>query len=111
MKKLSEFIYVTTPFDIIRLRLTTLSYAEEELKLQIRSIMEEEYFQSLITEDIHKTFNDYTSKDWQYFTGNQYEEGALNILFSSLNSYEWILNRAYMKYKKDLLILMEELGG
>ncbi|MBK7171778.1 MAG: M48 family metalloprotease [Bacteroidales bacterium] len=111
VKKLSEFIYVTTPFDTIRVNLITLSYAEEELKLQIRTLMEEEYFQSLITEDLRKTFTDYTSKEWQYFTGNQYEEGALNVLFSSLNSYEWILNRAYMKYKKDLLILMEELGG
>lgn len=105
--QLSSFVYVTTPYDAIQRNLVTLSYAEEEFKHQIRTLMDEEQYQLSFSGDARSLFRNYISKEWVYFEKDTYDTKALDLLFNCLDRYTVVLNKTFLRYKKSLLEVME----
>lgn len=105
----SNFIQETTPFERIEQNLKSLKNVEIEFKKLIKDILDEDIFQSELTAEMKEMFRKYISKDWIYFNKPEYNNDALNILFTSMSNFQLVSNKTYFKIKKDLLEYFEEL--
>ncbi|GAB3009752.1 hypothetical protein GCM10027284_30290 [Cyclobacterium sediminis] len=98
-----DFINFTTPNDQIRWNFSDIENTEKKLKNEIRELLEDSKFQPKINKVIKENFELYLSKDWKYFSGDTYKENNLEILFTAMNDYAYLLNRGYFLIKKKLL--------
>ena len=105
----TEFINNITPFEQIKSNFNSLKKFETELKKEITIILENELYKSEITELIKENFDKYIKENWVYFTNNEYIDYELQILFKSINDYNFLLSRGYFLIKKDLLNFQTEL--
>jgi hypothetical protein len=99
----TDFIHQTTPFEAIEQNLVTLKGIEKEFKQETALFLQEEIFQSEITEEMKDCFQNYLSRDLVYFSRPDYDSSELNILFTSINHYQLVLAKTYFKVKKALL--------
>lgn len=104
----SNFIQETTPFERIEQNLKSLKKVEIEFKKLIKEILDEDIFQSELTAEMKEMFHKYISKDWIYFNKPEYNNDALNILFTSMSNFQLVSNKTYFKIKKELLEYFEK---
>lgn len=109
MVKASNFIYETASFEKINQCMVVLKKLEIDFKNQLKYLLEEEVFQSELTSEIKESFGKYTSRDWTYFNKPEYDNTALDILFASMNGFQFAVSKTYLKGKKDLLEYLEAL--
>ncbi len=107
----SNFIFHTTPFEVIRLNLKSLNEAEMEFKKAIGSMLTEGHFQDNITGEMQKTFSNYLSNQYVYFYDQAYNSDEIDILFTCINNYQQVLSKTYFNAKKRLLDFQVELVG
>jgi len=105
----SEFIRVTTTFDLIELYLKDLAVMEIEFKNDIRSLINQEILKDEIPVAMFQNYTTYLSGELTYFSGNRYKEDNLNILVTAMNDYNFIVSRHYFLTKMDLLTYQAEL--
>lgn len=98
-----QFINFTTPTDQIKTNFNDAKHLEFRLKENIKQMMSDNKYSSEITNEIKENFDTYLSKDWQYFGNETYFDQSLEMLFSSLNNYVYLLSRGYFLHKKELL--------
>jgi Zn-dependent protease with chaperone function len=99
----TSFISEVTPFEQIRQNLKTLQPFEIELKSEIRKLTEDETLKNEISKHINEIFEEYLSKEWEYFNGTEYYDDNLQILFNAANAYNYLLSRKYFITKLDFL--------
>lgn len=104
-----EFLSQNTPFDQIERNFIRVRTLEDDLKEGIKTLLSDELYKEEIRQDVKDSFALYLSKDWQYFSNEQYFEQNLEILFSAMNAYAFLLSRGYFLLKKRLLDYQVEL--
>ncbi|MDI1307262.1 MAG: M48 family metalloprotease [bacterium] len=105
----THFFHIVTPIEQINSNLIELKKLEKELKKEISNILNQEIYSTEITERIKENFEKYLAEDWVYFSNQKYIEHELQILFTSINDYNYLLSRGYFLTKKDLLNLKNKL--
>ncbi len=104
-----HFVNYTTPFEQIRANFIKMEALEERLKKGISEILESQVYQTEITKEIKENFELYLTKKWQYFGNEKYFDNNLEMLFSAMNNYAFLLSRGYFLTKQKLLKYQEEL--
>jgi len=104
-----NFMYVQTPNEKIQSNLKNLEKIETRLKLHLRELLNNIEIQNEIDPETHSEFEKYLSKELTYFDGAKYNDENLNILFTALNKYGWLLQRSYFIIKRRLLNYQSEL--
>ncbi|MCU0401348.1 MAG: M48 family metalloprotease [Algoriphagus sp.] len=79
-----EFTNQNTPFKIILENFRRLAPEEEELKNQIRKILDDQRLESLITEEMRGNFIRYVGEKLVYFQGERYQDEQLGVLLRTL---------------------------
>lgn len=97
------FISVATPNEQIIQKLKNLQSLELELKTQIRLLLDDEILKNDIIQEMKENFENYSSKEWEYFNGETYNDNNLQIFFAAANDYNYLLSRKYFLTKLDLL--------
>jgi hypothetical protein len=104
-----QFTSVTTPFEQIRTNFKRIKPTEELLNIEINKLLTDTIVRSEITHEIKEILEKYTSTSLEYFGGVSYFDENLNILYTSINNYGYLLSRKYFLMKRKLLIYQEEL--
>jgi len=104
-----QFTSVTKPFEQIRANFDKIKPTEELLKIEINQLLTDTLFQTEISLEIKEKLEQYTSTTLEYFGGVSYFDENLNILYSAINNYGYLLSRKYFLMKKKLLTYQEEL--
>ena len=104
-----HFINYSTPFEQIRANFIKVETLEKKLKKGISEILENQDYQTEITKEIKENFELYLTKKWQYFGNQKYFDNNLEMLFSAMNNYAFLLSRGYFLIKQKLLKYQEEL--
>ena len=104
-----QFVSVVTPFEEIRKNFSHLKPIEENLKQEIKQLLADPIFTTEINDDIKEQLEKYIGKTRTYFNGTHYLDENLNILYSGMHSYAYLLSRKYFLLKKALLNYQAEL--
>jgi Zn-dependent protease with chaperone function len=104
-----QFLNFTTPFEQIKANFLRIETIEQKLKNEIKKLLADSAYESEMTKEIKDNFELYLTKNWQYFGSEQYFDNNLEILFSALNNYAFLLSRRYFLLKKKLLDYQEGL--
>ncbi len=104
-----QFVEMTTPFDQIRANFIRIEPIELELKNGIKELLSDSKYQTEITKEIKDNFELYLSKQWKYFGNEKYFDNNLEIIFTAMNNYAFLLSRGYFLLKKELLDYQDEL--
>ncbi|KEO71653.1 M48 family metalloprotease [Anditalea andensis] len=104
-----QFVNDTTPFEQIRANFINIETLEEQLKKGITEILESQDYQTEITNEIKENFELYLSKKWKYFVNEKYYDNNLEMLFTAMNNYAFLLSRGYFLIKQKLLNYQVEL--
>ncbi len=104
-----EFVNHTTPFDKIRENFSAIESIELIFKKRIKELIEDELYSKLITGEVKDSFELYLSRMWTYFGSETYFDKNLEVIFSALNNYQYVLTQSYFNLKKDLLQYQESL--
>lgn len=104
-----SFVSVTTPFENIIENFKAIEPKEERLKAQIKDILEQEVFASEIKNNTRENFEKYISNKIEYFDTDHYKDDELNIFYTALNDFIYLVSRGYFLYKKQILTYQEEL--
>ncbi len=104
-----QFVNFTTPFEQIRANFLKIEPIEEKLKKGIGELLENSDYQAELTKEIKENFELYLKKKWQYFGNEKYFDSNLEILFTAMNNYAFLLSRGYFLIKKKLLNYQMEL--
>jgi Zn-dependent protease with chaperone function/cell fate (sporulation/competence/biofilm development) regulator YmcA (YheA/YmcA/DUF963 family) len=98
-----QFLNQITPFDEILARLTSILSMETRLKKSIQEILLNEATQRIITPSMRETFDVYLKNELVYFKGNAYNNENLEILFSTIHYYGYLLSQTFFILKQKLL--------
>lgn len=104
-----QFTSVTTPFEQIRANFKKIKPTEELLKIEINQLLGDAIFHSEITMEIKEKLEKYTSTTLEYFGGVSYFDENLDILYTAINNYGYLLLRKYFLMKRKLLTYQEKL--
>lgn len=97
------FINVVTPFEQIKMNLLELGLVEKDIKSELRKLMKDPMMEGEVTLEMKEVLEEYLSQDWVYFTGQSYRDEKLQLLFSAVNNFNYLVNRKYFLVKLDLL--------
>lgn len=104
-----HFLSYTTPIDQIKANFIKIEPLEERLKNEITEILENQDYHDEVTKEIRDNFELYLSKKWQYFGNEEFFENNIEMLFSVMNNYVFLLSRRYFLIKQKLLNYQLEL--
>ncbi|WP_306353022.1 M48 family metalloprotease [Flavobacterium sp. '19STA2R22 D10 B1'] len=105
----TNFVSVVTRFEDIEINFRTLQKLEKSLKIEINILLENSVLEDEITKEMKDNFVDYLSHDWIYFRNQNYVDDNLNILFTSVNNYQYLISRDYFLMKMNLLKFQSDL--
>lgn len=80
-----------------------LESSEMIFKDSVKKMLASSKFQEEITGKIREYLEIYVSQDWEYYTIDRYESDNLNVLFTAMHYYTYLLSRAFFLQKKKLL--------
>lgn len=103
------FVNQTTPIDQINANFSYMKTPEENLKAEIKQLMNHNIYKNAITIEMKDLFENYLSNNWTYFDGKEYDNENLMRLYTALNNFGYTLSRGYFIAKKQLLTYLEEL--
>lgn len=104
-----QFINFTTPFDQIRRNLLEAGRTETKLRMELMVMLEDPVYQSEITKEMRENLDLYLSKEWMYFVKESYIDKNLEMLYTAMNNYAFLLARGYFLLKKSVLDYQEGL--
>ncbi|UKJ08436.1 M48 family metalloprotease [Solitalea lacus] len=109
MLNAANFIYDTTPFDIIEQKIQELTKVEVAFKQELEKMMSSTIFQLELNKEMRKDITKYLSQDWVYFKRPNYDNDALEVMMKGIKSYQVLLSATIFKVKKNYLNFMAEL--
>ncbi len=98
-----QFINFNTPFDQIKSNFRNIKPLESELRDGIKQLLNDDSYTSEITKEMKRAFESYIIGEIEYFGHERYFDDNLEVLFTSLNGFGYILSRGYFLKKKELL--------
>lgn len=98
-----QFVSHTTSYDQIARNFAALRSKEKEVKSDIKLMLEDVNLQEEMNNAMRENFTKYVAKDYNYFAGEMYMQKNLEMLFTALNDYAFLLSRNYFIKKKELL--------
>lgn len=104
----TEFVTQTTPFDMIEQKIAALKPVEEDFKKKLVQLLDEEGLKAGLPHEVRAVFEKYLSRDWVYFVRPAYDDSALEVLFTPIRYFPFLLSRRYFLTKKSLLTYFEE---
>jgi Zn-dependent protease with chaperone function len=109
LRKATHFMSEETPFYIIEQNIRFMLEPEKKFKLEVEKMLSDPLYLADMSEEekvILKTFN---NRFWKYFEDQRYNDQAVENLFASINVFSSVLNRCYLKTKKQLLVFCASL--
>ena len=82
---------------------------EVTLKERIHEFLNDAGNRVILTEEERDRFDTYTAKEWRYFDGENYDNEALEVLYTAMNQYSAFLSREYFLRKQEILRYQLEL--
>jgi hypothetical protein len=104
-----QFTQFVTPTQEIEFNFKSLRAKEDELKIEIKILLEDPVLLPEISNDIKQTLEKYVSNTLLYFVANTYQEENMNLLMKSLKHYAFLISRKHFLIKKSLLQFQESL--
>lgn len=104
-----QFVHIPTDNDDIIINFSKIRPLEKKLKSQITEMLNDPKQEAIITTDCRENFEKYVSGNLEYYSTPSYLDGNLQVLFSVLNKYIFVLNKSHFLAKKSLLDYMEKL--
>ncbi len=104
-----QFVYETTPYDTIRQKLKKVKAIEIEFKKSLDEIINDERYQTALTQEMKEQLASYISSDLSYFESQIYNKKELDTLFTAMNEFLRLIGREYLLTKKKLLNYQVEL--
>jgi Zn-dependent protease with chaperone function len=99
----TQFIQQVTSVEEIEVKLDNLKTLENQLKEELRILLNIEKLKVEIPAPMKENFEKYLSTTWTYFEGQSYNEDILQILFAAIHEFHFILSTHYFVIKRDLL--------
>lgn len=103
------FISEKTPFEKIINNFKKIKVIEMKLKQNIDSICNNKIFKPIISNEIDTAFKKYLEKDYIYFGNERYFDKEMDVLFTALNYYQFVISKGYFLLKKKILDYQFEL--
>lgn len=97
------FVEYTTPFEEINMNFRSIKPLEKQLKEDIQNLKSLPKAAEFIAPEMNKAFDSYLENDLIYFSGSNYLESNLTILFNAKNYFNSLLFSLREKLKKELL--------
>jgi len=104
-----QFVSLTTPFDKIKSNFKEIEPDEALLKSELNLLLLDSLLKNEITLELKEKLAQFSSAKLDYFGGVSYDEENLDLLFSAINTYAYLLSRKYFIMKRNLLSYQEEL--
>jgi hypothetical protein len=104
-----QFLNFNTPSEQIIDNFKEIAPLEIKLKKEIKEMLSECKYQAEITKEIRDNFELYLTKKWNYYSNDTYIESSLEIMFTALNNYRFLLSRIHVFLKRNLLNYQENL--
>lgn len=104
-----QFVSVTTPFEDIKMNFIKIKPNELSLKSELNALISDIELQEEISAEQKEKLKQFLSEDMEYFGGVSYFDKNLDILFTAIKTYGYLLSRKYFLMKKNLLIYQEQL--
>lgn len=99
----TEFINVTTKLEAIPNYLSEVKPLEYDFKESIKNIVENDVYSQHIDKEAKEALQKYLLQEAAYFTGESYNEEALQTLFIAMQYYNTVNDDLLFKLKKDFL--------
>ena len=109
LKAKLEFTSYNTPFVKIQTNFREIKKDELLLKGKVSKLLIDNRFDDIISSDLRVVFEQYLSKDWEYFGNETYFQDNLNLLFNSLDGFSNLQTMLGFSMKKGILIYQESL--
>ncbi len=99
----TQFINDVVPYEEINAKLSKIKPIEDKLKENIKEILYNPDFKEAFGKHVKKDLESYLSKQWEYFSGENYIEDSLEIFFTALDCYQYLVAEVCFLSKKRLL--------
>ncbi|WPR75814.1 M48 family metalloprotease [Algoriphagus sp. NG3] len=109
LKARLEFTSYNTPVVKIKSNFREIKKDEVKLKEKINSLLEDNRFEKLLSDELVGIFKQYTSKEWEYFGNEIYYQDNLNLLLNSLEGFSNLQSMVGFTMKKGMLEYQESL--
>lgn len=106
-----SFVSEVTAIEKISRNFQSIAIMEMELKKDILHLMSNPDLVKELSQLSKANFENYLSHDWVYFSDNAYLNENLQILYTAVNDFNFLLSRNYFLIKKDLLNYQIKLLG
>lgn len=104
-----EFVAETTPFNDIKANFKRIKPIEQQLKNEMKPLLNDPLLQSEITHETKEKLEEYLSTTLEYFGVTSYYDENLSTLYFAINNFSYLLSRKYFLMKKELLDYQGEL--
>jgi len=104
-----QFTSVTTPFEQIKANFSKIKSTEKLLKEELNQLLSDSILQNEITTETKEKIEQYISKTLDYFGVTTYFNENLDILYTAIHNYGYLLSRKYFLMKREILTYQEEL--
>ncbi len=104
-KKISErsvFIHYETPINKIEIGMGLLKKEESVMKEKLSGLLSIPDMEQCITSEMKEKLEEYLSQDWAYFNSPNYDNEALNRLFTGMNSFAVLSEEALFLTRKKI---------
>jgi Zn-dependent protease with chaperone function len=103
MAHATHFMHVTTPFNVIENSLMAMTETEGAFEEDIRQMLKEPAYTANMDEAVRQNFEQYCSSQEPYFSMNNYNQKAIDLLFKAMHDYYDLIVTGHYKAKKALL--------
>lgn len=104
-----QFVNHNTTYELILSNFEKISALEIQLKERLAEMLQQEMYCKEMKPDMKSNIELYLSQKLSYFTEDKYIEKNLEVLFSAINNYAYLLAKGYFILKSKLLHYQEEL--
>lgn len=98
-----QFVSFRTSSKKIKANFLRIEPLEEKVKDDMRDLLNNPRIQTELTTELQESFDSYLPERLRYFGNESYFNSNLNILYTALNNYIYLLNRLSYLQKKHLL--------
>lgn len=108
-KQKLQFVQEQTPFEEITKNFKSAQPLESQVKDEIQLLLKDPILEKCLTPDIRENLETYVFNSHPYFNGKNYDENRLQLLFSALSQFGYLLVQKYFLIKMNLLKYQEQL--
>jgi Zn-dependent protease with chaperone function len=96
------FVAVETPYETIEAKFRLHAEYEAELKKNLAILLEDPILQADMDEEFKKVITQYLSQEQVYFSNNQYNNEALDLLNQAMHGFAYLIQRKYQLMQMEI---------